>query len=218
MQHKAIVLLSGGLDSTTVLAMARSEGRELNALTFDYGQRHKEEIEAAKSIAARYEAKHHIVRVSLFGGSVLTSGGDVPKDRTEEEIGTGIPSTYVPGRNTIFLAFAMSWAETIGAQEMFLGVNALDYSGYPDCRPEYITAFQQVVEQATLGRVSIRTPILHMTKQEIINMGRELGVDYSQTISCYDYHDGACGRCDACLLRKKGFLMAGMVDPTRYAT
>ena len=225
--RKAVVLLSGGLDSTTTLAIARSEGYELYALTFRYGQRHEVEIEAARRIAAAYEVKKHVVAqidLRAFGGSALTDDIEVPKQRTLEEMSQGIPVTYVPARNTIFLSFALAWAEVLEASDIFIGVNALDYSGYPDCRPEYIEAFQRMADLATKAgvegkqRLKIHTPLINLTKAEIVKKGTELGVDYSMTISCYDPSpEGAvCGECDACLLRLKGFAESGLNDPTKY--
>jgi 7-cyano-7-deazaguanine synthase len=224
---KAVVCLSGGLDSTTTLAIARHEGYALYALTFRYGQRHSHELAAAERIARQFQvAEHAVIEIDLrrFGGSALTSDIAVPKGRSEGEISTGIPITYVPARNTIFLSFALAWAEVLGARDIFLGVNALDYSGYPDCRPEYIAAFQKLANLATKagveGRtVRIHTPLIQLHKSEIIRRGLELGVDYSLTVSCYDpAPDGAaCGQCDACQLRRKGFAENGLSDPTRYA-
>ncbi len=224
---KAVVLLSGGLDSTTTLAIASHEGYEMYALSFRYGQRHEAELAAARRIAHHFGvAKHVVVDFDLrqFGGSALTDDIDVPKDRAEAEIGQGIPITYVPARNTIFLSFALAWAETIGAQDIFIGVNALDYSGYPDCRPEYIAAYQAMADLATAAgvqgkqRLMIHTPLIAMTKAEIIRRGLELGVDYSMTVTCYDPGPGgeACGHCDACLLRLKGFAANGIPDPAPY--
>lgn len=223
----AVVLLSGGLDSTTTLAIARSEGFAAYALTFRYGQRHEQEIEAARRIAARFGAIEHVVvafDLRQFGGSALTADIAVPKARGLDAIGAGIPVTYVPARNTIFLSFALAWAETLGAQDIFLGVNALDYSGYPDCRPEYIAAYQRMANLATKAgvegtqRLTIHTPLIAMTKAEIIRRGLALGVDYGETVTCYDpAPDGAaCGRCDACLLRRKGFAEAGLPDLAHY--
>jgi 7-cyano-7-deazaguanine synthase len=219
----AVVLLSGGLDSTTTAAIARQAGFSLYAMTFRYGQRHDLEVAAARRIAAGLDvAQHVIVDIDLrqFGGSALTSDMEVPKSESVSDIGTDIPVTYVPARNTIFLSFALAWAEVIGASDIFIGVNALDYSGYPDCRPEYIAAFEQMARLATKagvqGRpVSIHAPLIHWTKAQIVRKGLELGVDYALTFSCYDpFPDGrACGRCDACLLRRRGFAENGMVDP-----
>jgi 7-cyano-7-deazaguanine synthase len=220
----AVVLLSGGLDSTTALAIARSEGYEPFALSFDYGQRHQIELEAARRVAAAMGVGAHIVaKIDLreFGGSALTADTPVPKGRTVEAMGDGIPITYVPARNTIFLSFALAWAETLEASHIFIGVNALDYSGYPDCRPEYIAAFEAMANLATKAgvegksRVQIHTPLISMSKAEIIERGCELGVDYGLTHSCYD-PDAAgtpCGGCDSCLLRAKGFAEAGLQDP-----
>ena len=225
---KAVILLSGGIDSATTLAIAGAEGHELYALSIDYGQRHRVELEKARQVAASIGVKEHqIIRVDLrgIGGSALTADMEVPKDRTQEEIARGIPVTYVPARNTVFLAIALSWAEVIGAETIFLGVNVLDYSGYPDCRPEYIRAFEDMANLATRAgvegrkRFTINTPLITMTKAGIVRRGAELGVDFSLTHSCYDpTREGiACGRCDSCLLRKKGFSEAGIKDPVRYA-
>ena len=223
---KAVVLLSGGLDSTTVAAMAREQGFKVYALSFDYGQNHKIELESAKRIAAQLGvARHVIVKVDLrsFGGSALTSDQLVPKHRTAEDIGHGIPITYVPARNTVFLSLSLAWAETLSATDIFLGVNALDYSGYPDCRSEFIDAFEKMANLGTkMGtegkRITIHTPLIAMTKKQIVQAGLRLGVDYGQTISCYDPsdHGEACGACDACLLRLKGFAEAGVTDPAVY--
>ncbi len=226
-EKKAVLLLSGGLDSTTTLAIAQRAGFAIYALTFRYGQRHEHEIEAARRIAAATNvAEHVIVEFDLhrFGGSALTDDIAVPKDRSLDAMGTGIPVTYVPARNTIFLSFALAWAEVLGASDIFIGVNALDYSGYPDCRPEYIAAYQQMANLATKAgvegaqQVTIHTPLIAMTKAEIIRAGAALGVDYGQTLTCYDPapNGAACGRCDACLLRLKGFAEAGLTDPTPY--
>lgn len=215
----AVVLLSGGLDSATVLAMATQAGYSVNALTFRYGQRHGVEIARATALAAQWKVARHVVAdidLRLFGGSALTADIDVPKHDDVAAIGAGIPVTYVPARNTIFLSFALAWAETLDAQDICIGVNALDYSGYPDCRPEYIAAFERMANLATKAGVEgrtqlrIRTPLMTMTKADIIRAGRALGVDYTMTVSCYDPAvDGtACGRCDACLLRAKGFAEA----------
>jgi len=224
---RAVVLLSGGVDSTTTLAVARHSSFETYALTFGYGQRHAVEVEAARRVArALGAARHEVVAIDLraFGGSALTADIAVPKDRSEAEIGRGIPVTYVPARNTIFLSYALAWAEVLGAQDIFIGVNALDYSGYPDCRPEYVGAFERMANLATKAgveggqKLKIHTPLIHLTKAEIIAQGAALGVDFALTLSCYDpTPDGAaCGRCDACLLRRKGFAEAGLADPTRY--
>jgi 7-cyano-7-deazaguanine synthase len=224
---RAVLLLSGGLDSTTLLAHAVHEGFDVYAMTFRYGQRHASEIEAARRIAAHYPVRDHVIvdiDLRTFGGSALTSDIEVPKDRAAAEMSRGIPVTYVPARNTIFLSFALAWAEVLGARDIFIGVNALDYSGYPDCRPEYIRAYERMANLATRGGVEgtnpirIRTPLIELTKAEIIQRGLRLGVDYSITQSCYDPSpDGAaCGRCDACRLRLKGFAEAGVTDPARY--
>ena len=222
---KAIVLLSGGLDSATVLAIARRDGFTPHTLSFDYGQRHRVELRAAKQLAAAFGAEHSVMSFDLrqFGGSALTGDIDVPKDRPESQMANGIPITYVPARNTIFLSFALGLAEVIGSTDIFIGVNALDYSGYPDCRPEFIAAFQSLANVATKSGVeghgvTIHAPLIQMTKAQIIAAGTALGVDYSLTSSCYDPSpDGyACGRCDSCQLRRKGFTEAGIPDPTRY--
>jgi 7-cyano-7-deazaguanine synthase len=223
----AVVLLSGGLDSATVLAIAKRDGFTPHALTFRYGQRHAVEVEAAQHVARAMAIHDHtIVDVDLrtIGGSALTGHGDVPKHRSLEEIGQGIPATYVPARNTIFLAHALALAEVSNAFDIFIGVNALDYSGYPDCRPEYIAAFEHMANLATKAaveggaKIRIHAPLIRMTKAEIIRLGLSLGVDYGMTTSCYDpTHKGvACGQCDACLLRQKGFAEAGVADPVRY--
>jgi 7-cyano-7-deazaguanine synthase len=223
----AVVLLSGGLDSTTTLAIARSQCFNLHALSFDYGQRHAFELKAARKIAKAFgTVSHTVVKIDLrvFGGSALTSNIAVPKDRPLSEMSSGIPVTYVPARNTIFLSFALACAEVRGAADIFIGVNALDYSGYPDCRPEYIEAFQKMARLATragvqkLTEVTIHTPLIKMTKAQIIQTGAKLGVDFSLTHSCYDPSPKglACGRCDSCLLRRKGFAEAGIADTTRY--
>jgi 7-cyano-7-deazaguanine synthase len=224
----AIVLLSGGLDSATVAAVARSDGRAVHALSFDYGQRHRHELAAAALVAAACDAVEHrtvVIDLRVFGGSALTADIDVPKHASAEDIPDGIPVTYVPARNTIFLSFALGYAEVVGATDIYIGVNALDYSGYPDCRPEFIAAFENMANVATKaaveghGRVAIRTPLIDMTKAEIIQRGHDLGVDFSMTRSCYDPDDSgaACGSCDSCLLRAKGFAEAGLPDPTVYA-
>ena len=219
MRRKAIVLLSGGLDSTTVLAIAKRENFDLYAMSFNYGQRHRVELDAAEKIAADYGAHHRLVTIDLraFGGSALTADIAVPKDRTEGEMLAEIPVTYVPARNTIFLSYALAWADVVRAEDIFIGVNALDYSGYPDCRPEYCEAYERMANLAVRGAIRIHRPLIDMTKAEIITLGRELGVDYSQTVTCYDPKGGACGRCDACQLRRTGFKAAGVPDPTRYA-
>jgi 7-cyano-7-deazaguanine synthase len=222
--QRAVVLLSGGLDSTTVLAIAKRDGYEPCALSFRYGQRHISELDSAARVAAALGvARHEIVDIDLraFGGSALTSDIPVPKDRSAAEIGRGIPITYVPARNTIFLAFALAYAEVLGAADIFIGVNALDYSGYPDCRPEYIAAFEAMANLATRAgvegatRLTIHTPLIRLTKAQIIREGLALGVDYGLTTSCYDpASDGMpCGACDACALRAKGFAEAGVADP-----
>lgn len=221
---KAVVLLSGGLDSTTVLAIARAEGYLPHALSFRYGQRHSVELDRAREVAqALGAAAHVVVDIDLrrFGGSALTADIAVPKDRPLDEIAHGIPVTYVPARNTIFLSFALAWAETLGASDIFVGVNALDYSGYPDCRPEYIAAFEAMANLATKAgvegtqKLKIHAPLIAMSKAQIIRRGLELGVDYAITSSCYDPGpDGApCGACDSCRLRAKGFAEAGTADP-----
>jgi 7-cyano-7-deazaguanine synthase len=226
-QRSAVVLLSGGLDSTTALAVAQAEGFHPYAITFRYGQRHLVEIEAARRVAARAGVAEHIIvdfDLRLIGGSALTSDLAVPKGRALEAMGQGIPVTYVPARNTIFLSFALAWAEVLGASDIFLGVNALDYSGYPDCRPEYIEAYERMANLATRAgveghqRLTIHTPLIQLTKAQIIQHGLALGVDYGLTLTCYDpTPDGtACGQCDACLLRLKGFAEAGVVDPAAY--
>jgi 7-cyano-7-deazaguanine synthase len=226
-EKKAIVLLSGGLDSTTTLAIAKSEGFEAFALTFRYGQRHVIEIEAARRVAQALEVREHVlvdIDLRRFGGSALTSDLDVPKDRPLASMAEGIPVTYVPARNTIFLSFALAWAEVLGAMTIFIGVNALDYSGYPDCRPEYLRAYEQMARLATRAGVEngeelrIHAPLLHLSKAEIIQRGLTLGVDYSLTLTCYDPspEGKSCGHCDACLLRLKGFAENGMHDPAPY--
>ena len=229
MPQKAVLLLSGGLDSTTMLALAVQQGFDVHAMTFRYGQRHSSEIEAARRVATHYGVTDHVVvdiDLRTFGGSALTADIAVPKDRTDDAIGHGIPITYVPARNTIFLSFCLAFAEVLGASDIFIGVNALDYSGYPDCRPEYVKAFEAMANLATRGGVEgttpirIQTPLLDLTKRQIVELGLSLGVDYSQTLSCYDPSpDGvACGHCDACHLRLKGFSEAGTADPAPYVT
>jgi 7-cyano-7-deazaguanine synthase len=225
---KAVVLLSGGMDSATVAAIARREGFDVHALSVRYGQRHAVELDAAMRVAERLAIRHHVVidlDLRAFGGSALTADQPVPKDTPMAEIGTRIPATYVPARNTIFLSLALAWAETLGAHDIFLGTNALDYSGYPDCRPEYLEAFARMADLATRAgvegaRLTIHTPLLHLTKAQIITRGLELGLDYGLTSTCYDpAPDGAaCGRCEACLLRLRGFEEAGVTDPVRYQT
>jgi 7-cyano-7-deazaguanine synthase len=223
----AVVLLSGGLDSATTLAMARSDGYEPFALSFDYGQRHIFELEAARRVARSGGVRKHVVmalELRAFGGSALTADLSVPKDRTEAEMSDGIPVTYVPARNTIFLSIALGWAETLGISEIFLGVNALDYSGYPDGRPEFRAAFERLANLGTKAGVEgtlawrIHTPLIQMTKAQIIRTGIALGVDYSLTHSCYDpdFDGRPCGRCDSCRLRLKGFSEAGLTDPLSY--
>jgi len=223
----AVVLVSGGLDSATVAAIAKQEGFTVYALSMDYGQRHRLELDAAKRVVASLGIEHHAtvnIDLRVFGGSSLTADIDVPKARSLEHIGTGIPSTYVPARNTIFLGLALAYAEVNHAEDIFIGVNALDYSGYPDCRPEFIRAFEQVGNLATKAgiegrqRLTIHTPLMHFDKAAIIGRGTILGVDFSQTLSCYDPAppNRACGACDSCLLRRKGFQEAGIADPTHY--
>lgn len=222
---RAVVLLSGGLDSTTTLAIARSEGYDVVALSFRYGQRHQVELQRAAHIAATYGVKHVVCDIDLrsVGGSALTADLDVPKHRTPAAISDGIPITYVPARNTIFLSFALAWCEVLDASDIFIGVNAIDYSGYPDCRPEFIRAFEAVANLGTKAgvegsRFRIHTPLISMTKAEIIATGMRLGVDYGHTSTCYEpTNDGAaCGSCDACLLRLKGFADLGLHDPVAY--
>ena len=220
----AIILLSGGLDSATCLAIARADGfAPLYTLAFDYGQRHRFELTAAAKLAADAGVKEHrVVTIDLrqFGGSALTGDAAVPKDRNEDQMSAAIPITYVPARNTIFLSYALAWSEVLGIQDAFIGVNAIDYSGYPDCRPEFIQAFERAANLGTkfAGRFKIRTPLIQMTKAQIIRRGTELGVNYALTHSCYDPDEtgAACGHCDSCLLRQKGFAQAGVEDPTRY--
>jgi len=224
---KAVILLSGGIDSATAAAIAKQEGFELHSLSFNYGQRHERELESAKRVAAFLQASSHQVMqfdLRAIGGSALTDQIEVPKGRGDAEIGQGIPITYVPARNTIFLSFALALAERIGSQDIYFGANQLDYSGYPDCREEFIRAFEQIADLATQAgvegksRLKIHTPLLHMTKAEIIKTGLKLGLDYSLTWSCYDPRsDGRpCGRCDSCQLRLKGFKEAGAIDPIVY--
>jgi 7-cyano-7-deazaguanine synthase len=224
----SVVLLSGGLDSTTVLAYALDAGFVVHAMTFRYGQRHAVEIEAARRIARQFGVRDHVVvdiDLRVFGGSALTSDVEVPKDRTPEEMSSGIPITYVPARNTIFLSYALAWSEVLGVSDIFIGVNAVDYSGYPDCRPEYVAAYERMANLATRGGVEGTTPVrvwaplIDLSKREIIALGMRLGVDYGMTSSCYDPSpDGvACGRCDACRLRLDAFASAGAIDPVRYA-
>jgi len=225
--RKAVVLISGGLDSTTTLAIAIDQGFEVYGLTFRYGQRHEVEIAAACKVTSAFRVRQHVILpidLRRFGGSALTSDISVPKRRSEEQMGVGIPVTYVPARNTIFLSFALAWAEVLGAGDIFIGVNALDYSGYPDCRPEFVHAFEQMANLATKAAVEgkihlrIHAPLINLTKADIIKQGRALGVDYSITSTCYDPapQGEACGECDACILRRKGFSENGMDDPAPY--
>jgi 7-cyano-7-deazaguanine synthase len=229
MPRPAVILLSGGLDSATTAAIAKSQGFELVALSFDYGQRHRFELEAARRVAAALGVRRHVtlkIDLAQFGGSALTSDLDVPKDRDEAAMEAGIPITYVPARNTVFLSFALAYAEVSGAADIFLGVNAIDYSGYPDCRPEFVAAFERLANLATKaaveGHISLRihAPLIQMTKAQIIRRGTELGVDYGLTHSCYDPEPAGrpCGHCDACVLRLKGFAEAGLADPVVYAS
>jgi 7-cyano-7-deazaguanine synthase len=225
-RRPAVVLLSGGLDSATVLAIAIRDGFDCCALSFDYGQRHRHELAAAKQVAAAAGVKRHVVvplDLRMIGGSALTDDVDVPKDRDERTMSAGIPVTYVPARNTVFLSVALGWAEVLGAADLFVGVNAVDYSGYPDCRPEFIAAFERLANVATKAgvegmRFTVHAPLIDMTKAEIIRTGLALGVDYALTHSCYDpLPDGtSCGRCDSCVLRRKGFEEAGVADTLRY--
>jgi 7-cyano-7-deazaguanine synthase len=226
---KAIVLLSGGMDSATTAAIALDRGFDVHALTFRYGQRHQAELEAARRVADRLGIRRHVVLdidLRAFGGSALTGNLAVPKDTPVEEIGQRIPVTYVPARNTVFLSFALGWAEVLGASDIFLGANALDYSGYPDCRPEFIAAFEAMAQLATRAgvedgrRLTIHTPLIELSKREIVERGMALGVDYGITMTCYDpAPDGAaCGRCEACILRLRGFREAGLEDPAPYQT
>jgi 7-cyano-7-deazaguanine synthase len=228
-KKKAVVLSSGGIDSTTAMAIAKAEGYEIYSLSFNYGQRHAVELKAAERVAEAFGAQEHLIidlDLGTIGGSALTDDIAVPKARSEEEMKKEIPVTYVPARNTIFLSYGLAWAEVVGASDIFIGVTAIDYSGYPDCRPEYIMAFEQMANLALKAtvegtlKISIRTPLIQMTKAEIIRAGVELGVDYRLTHSCYDPSpDGrACGECDSCLLRKKGFREAGVADPTEYVS
>ena len=218
----AIVLVSGGLDSATCLAMAKARGYECYAISFEYGQRSSCELQAAKEITKAADVVEHKIfslQIGELGGSALTD----KHIRVPEEISTGIPVTYVPARNTIFLSYALAWAEVLNGEAIFIGVNALDYSGYPDCRPEYVSAFQRVINLATKkcaegGAIALKTPLIHLNKAEIIRAGVQLGVDYANTVSCYqaDKSGKACGRCDSCRIRRKGFIDAGVVDPTHY--
>ncbi len=225
--RRAVCLLSGGLDSSTCLALARHEGYECYALSFDYGQRHRIELDAARRIAERLGAARHIViavDLRVFGGSALTADIAVPKGRGEQEMARGIPVTYVPARNTVFLALALAWAEELETSDIFIGVNAIDYSGYPDCRPEFIQAFERMADLATRAgvegrtRIRIHTPLIRLSKAGIVKLAAELGLDFSLTYSCYDPDDSGrpCGLCDSCLLRKKGFKEAGLDDPLEY--
>ncbi|MCC7423941.1 MAG: 7-cyano-7-deazaguanine synthase QueC [Planctomycetaceae bacterium] len=227
-RRRAVVLLSGGLDSATALAVARLEGFETYAISFDYGQRHRFELESARRVGAAGGVVRHIVfplDLRAFGGSALTADIAVPKDRSEEEMGVGIPITYVPARNTVFLSVALGWAETLGAWDLFIGVNAVDYSGYPDCRPEFVEAFTAMANLATKAsaegraRWRVHAPLIHLTKAGIIELGTRLGVDYGLTHSCYDPDPAgrSCGHCDSCRLRLKGFAEAGLTDPVEYA-
>jgi 7-cyano-7-deazaguanine synthase len=224
---KAVVLLSGGMDSATTAAIALKRGFEVHALTFRYGQRHAAELDAARRVAERLGIRQHVtldIDLRAFGGSALTAEMAVPKDTPMAEIGQRIPATYVPARNTIFLSFALGWAEVLGASDIFMGANAMDYSGYPDCRPEYIQAFQRMADLATRAgveegrKLTIHTPLIDLSKREIIERGLALGLDYSLTLTCYDPspEGAACGRCEACLLRLKGFREGGIEDPARY--
>ena len=225
--RKAVVLSSGGIDSTAAMAIAKHEGFKIYSLSFFYGQRHAFELEAARRVAKAIGVTEHLViniDLKQIGGSSLTDDIEVPKDRDEQEMTRGIPVTYVPARNTIFLSFALSWAEVLRSSDIFIGVNAIDYSGYPDCRPEYIDAFERMANLATkagvegAANIRIRTPLIHLTKAQIIQKGMELGVDFALTHSCYDPSPQglACGKCDSCFLRRKGFKEAGVTDPTRY--
>lgn len=226
--RRAVVLVSGGLDSATILAIARDAGFSLYALSFDYGQRHRFELEAAGRVCAAANVERHItvpLDLRAFGGSALTDNIAVPKDRSEHEMSAGIPITYVPARNTIFLSVALGWAEVLGAMDLFIGVNAVDYSGYPDCRPEFIAAFQSLANLATKASIegpskwTIHAPLVSLSKAEIIRQGSKLGVNYALTHSCYDpdSQGRACGHCDSCQLRLKGFADAGMTDPAPYS-
>ncbi len=225
--RKAVVLVSGGLDSATVMAIARNKGFQIHGISFDYGQRHRFELNAAQQVCRAENAKSHVVfpiDTQIFQGSALTNDIDVPHHRSDDEISDGIPVTYVPARNTIFLSIALGLAESIGACDLFIGVNAVDYSGYPDCRPEFVAAYEAMANLATKAgiegrRISIHTPLVSLTKAEIIQQGLALGVDYGLTHSCYDPSDDgvSCGDCDSCTLRLKGFAAAGVSDPIRYA-
>jgi 7-cyano-7-deazaguanine synthase len=225
--RSAIVLTSGGIDSTTCMALAKADGfARLYSLTFDYGQRHRQELVAAERVAYEFGAEHRVITIDLrqFGGSALTSDVAVPKDRDESAMSNNIPITYVPARNTIFLSYSLAWAEVLKVADVYIGVNAVDYSGYPDCRPEFIAAFQTLANLATKTGIEglafrVHAPLIEMTKSEIIRRGSALNVDYSITHSCYDPDaDGlACGHCDSCQIRRKGFMEAGIADPTRYS-
>ena len=226
-QKKAVVLSSGGIDSTTAMAIAHAQGFTIYSLSFRYGQRHVLELDSAHNVSKALEAKEHLIvdiDLAKIGGSALTGAFEVPKGRDKEEMEREIPITYVPGRNAIFLSYAMAWAEVVGAADVFIGVNAIDYSGYPDCRPEFIQAFEKMANLATKAgvegktRFKINAPLVGMTKAEIIRKGVELGVDYGMTLSCYDpsQEGRACGHCDSCILRRKGFQEAGILDPTSY--
>jgi len=226
-EKRAVVLSSGGIDSTTVMAMAKHEGYDIYSLSFSYGQRHSRELVSAQKAAERFEAKRHLILnidLDKIGGSALTADIDVPKSRDAREMSARIPVTYVPARNTVFLSLGLAWAELLRASDIFIGVNAVDYSGYPDCRPEFIEAFEAMANLATKAgvegriKIKIRTPLLHLTKAQIIEKGIELGVDYAITHSCYDPSPAglACGQCDSCVLRRKGFSEAGVIDPTEY--
>lgn len=226
MNKKAVVLLSGGIDSTTTLAIALAQGFEAYAISFRYGQRHGLELKAAQRIASNFQVKEHLILVvdlAAIGGSALTANFEIPIHRDIEKISEDIPITYVPGRNIIFLSLALAWAEVLGAADIFIGANAIDFSGYPDCRPEFLTAFENMANLGTKAgvegkKISIHAPLLKLTKAQIIQQGAELGIDYSLTLSCYDPSPGgeSCGKCDSCLLRKKGFQEAGIPDPTIY--
>ncbi len=220
----AIVLLSGGLDSTTCLAIAKADGfSPIYTMAFDYGQRHRHELLAAEKLSKQMgAAEHRVIKIDLrqFGGSSLTADIDVPKDRSDSQMSAGVPITYVPARNTIFLSYALAWAEVLNCDHVYIGVNALDYSGYPDCRPEFVESFQKAARLGTTRtNFAIHAPLVHLTKAQIIQKGIALGVDYGQTHSCYDpsSEGRACGHCDSCLLRKKGFAEAGVKDPTQYS-
>ncbi|MCL5263785.1 MAG: 7-cyano-7-deazaguanine synthase QueC [Chloroflexi bacterium] len=221
---RAVVLLSGGLDSTTVTAVAKNQGYELYALSFDYSQRHGRELEAARMVAQYFGcAQWHVIplSLSLWGGSALTMDAEVPKGRSLEEMESAIPATYVPARNTLFIAYGLAYAEAIDAEAIFVGVNAVDYSGYPDCRPEYVAKYRELIDLATKktvegGRIELKTPLIHLTKAEIIRLGMENGAPYHLTWSCYEGGEKACGQCDSCQLRLRGFQEAGLADPIAY--